>query len=1273
MFNHDHLFRLVFFTVLAILLNFVIRGSEEDPLGNLDKDLSGWSRGVLHSIQEEEYFVSWQEKCTIPDGEPGYHMVNRAQDLRLYFYPESVKVIRRTDSFPSWVHGWNLAGVGKAHPVPGMPPGFKIDKNKIEYTRGAIIESYENCKTGIRQKIIVNKPYEGLGPLKIVFEYSGDLNPVRKNDRLIEFHDKSKAILQMHRLRVEDSEEEELVFRSSLEKSRLIISIHDENAAYPLTLDAIIVSLPPWISSGKMAKENFGYSVSSAGDVNGDGFSDLIIGAPSYDNGEGGEGKVYLFTGGPDGPENTSLWQYEGNDVNARVGESVATAGDVDGDGFSDVIIGAPGMDRGETDEGCALIIFGSDTSLDSRVDFLESNQADSKFGSCVSTAGDINGDGYSDVIVGAKNFTNSLTEEGAAFVYTGSDTGINTAFTWSQYGGQEYAHFGQSVCMAGDVNRDGFTDVIVGAPYMNAGIQDEGTAYVYHGSSTGLSNSPDWSKAGGSKSDFLGISVCTAGDVNGDSFADVIVGMSGYDNGQVSEGAANIYLGSATGLASTPDITLEPDHEHSYFGSSVYTAGDVNGDGYSDVITGAYFSSNGESMEGAAYLYTGSKNGIKKTPKWSAEGNQEGANYGLSVCTAGDVNGDGYSDIIVGAPNFDAVSDNEGRCFVYYGGPDATAKSPSWITKGTQTDAEFGFCVAGACDVNGDGCDDIMISAPFFDNGQSVEGQVRIYHGAPNEGTPVQDKILEINHAGAFFGFSAAPAGDINNDGYGDIVIGAPGYDNKGMVMVYYGSNLGVDTSGTWSFYHGGENARYGESVAGAGDVNGDGFSDIIVGAPQYPNASARGSVFVYHGSEAGLPVTSQQWYFESQEDDSFLGKCVAGAGDVNGDGYSDIVIGSPGYTNEQDYEGAAYLFYGSHYGITSNDFWVGEINQAYASFGKSVSSAGDVNGDGYSDVIIGAPDYDDGEGNEGGAFVYHGGPNGITGMTPSWQNSSNQEYGSYGSSVATAGDVNGDGFSDIIIGAYSYDLFSVLDGGAAYIHLGSKDGLSEYSDWGVVSSIQNSWLGYSVASCGDVNGDGFSDVIIGSPGYRESANKIGRVHLYLGGGGNGRYRDPRQYNQTPRWNIGRLGHSSIDLAGISITIFSPWGRGKVKTEWEYKSFGTMLDGTDTKLIPAGWRETKLIVDRAGIQVYDQPQNRLIHWRARIIYHPAMLPWQPHGPWVSIPWNGMQEADFRMGPSEQASLQDIIDRILGRNHYPYDMNSDTIIDSADAIYLIIK
>jgi len=176
---------------------------------------------------------------------------------------------------------------------------------------------------------------------------------------------------------------------------------------------------------------------------------------------------------------------------------------------------------------------------------------------------------------------------------------------TWSDQGETGVDFFGGSVASAGDVNGDGYADIIVGASNApGAGTNDTGEAYVYYGSSSGLGTSAVWNVNGEASGDRFGVSVASAGDVNGDGYADVIVGANYNDDGASNAGEAYVYYGSASGLSATPDWSDQGEASGDYFGVSVASAGDVNGDGYADVIVGAYANDDAASNAGEVYVY---------------------------------------------------------------------------------------------------------------------------------------------------------------------------------------------------------------------------------------------------------------------------------------------------------------------------------------------------------------------------------------------------------------------------------------------------------------------------------------------------------------------------------------------------------------------------------------------------------------------------------------------------------------------------------------------
>jgi hypothetical protein len=416
----------------------------------------------------------------------------------------------------------------------------------------------------------------------------------------------------------------------------------------------------------------------------------------------------------------------EGQD---KLGFSVATAGDVNGDGYADLIVGAPLRESPPPlGQGSAFVYLGGPLGLStSGVVFGgQGGQFDYQFGTAVSTAGDVNGDGFDDVIVGAPYFDGGgKTDRGKAFVFYGSSTGIVTSAAWTAEGDQAHALFGSAVHAAGDVNGDGYGDIVVGQPWYDDQVHDgfAGRAYVFLGSPGGLSTVPAWVDTGGPAAMF-GYAVNTAGDVDGDGFDDVIVGAIGHSHGQLHEGGAYVYRGSASGLSSSPVWSAESDGVLAEFGRSVSTAGDVNGDGLDDVIIGAANPANNPQVPSSARVYLGSPSGLSPTPSWQSASLPPNTLAGYSVAGAGDVNGDGYDDVIVGAPN---VHKNQGMTFVYFGSATGLAPIPFWNAT-TDVPGLFGFSVSTG-DVNGDGRADILVGGPGYLGGG---GRASAYYGQP-------------------------------------------------------------------------------------------------------------------------------------------------------------------------------------------------------------------------------------------------------------------------------------------------------------------------------------------------------------------------------------------------------------------------------------------------------------------------------------------------------------------------------------------------------------
>jgi len=1189
-----------------------------------------WWGAAQEEIRQSEYQITWQDQTYLADVSAAYQAPNRAQNLRAYFTPEGVRVIPRDfagDTAP-WEWGLSLSGYhaagdpANANQFTDAAPRLTANANHIEYhhlskienLKSKIVEWYVNDARGLEHGFTLSAPPQGTesGAIALDMALTGNLTP-HLVAGAIEFSTPGGVtVLRYGELHVADADGRPLPARLELPAARTVrIAIEAAGARYPLTVDPLATT-PAWSAESNQADAEFGRSVATAGDVNGDGYSDVIIGASMYDGGQSDEGRAFVYYGSATGLNSSADWTAESDQASAQLGVAVATAGDVNGDGYSDVIVGSHQYDNDEIDEGRAYVYYGSAAGLSAAANWTaESNQANALFGYSVATAGDINGDGYSDVIVGAYQYDDGHTDEGCAFIYFGSASGLASTPNWTVESNQDGAYFGVSVGTAGDVNGDGYSDIIVGANMFDNGETNEGGVYVYHGGPVGVPKSPSWSSEANQAEARFGYSAGTAGDVNGDGYSDVIVGAFRYDNGEMNEGGTFVYHGSATGLSAAPAWTAGSNQINAYFGFSVGAAGDVNGDGYGDVIVGAYQYDNGEADEGQARVYFGADAGLSLEPDWSVESNQAEALFGYSVATAGDINGDGYSDLIVGALEYDNGETDEGCAFVYHGAASGLAEAPAWTANSDQETSFFGRAVSTAGDVNGDGYSDVIVGAAFYDNGEADEGRVYAYYGAATGLSAAANWTDESDQANAWFGVAVATAGDVNGDGYGDVIVGAAreGGD-RGWAYVYYGAATGLSVNPNWTVSGGN---KFGGSVATAGDVNGDGYSDVVVGTPS--------EVQVYYGSSAGLSAVPD-WSVNT-------GNVGATAGDVNRDGYSDVIVGDSGYQAV----GRALVYYGSTTGLQTTPAWSINGDQSDAKFGDAVAAAGDVNGDGYGDVIIGASEYDNAGGHEGRAFVYHGSATGLS-ATFAWSAGGVGQDARFGSSVAAAGDVNGDGYSEIIVGAWYYANGQSAEGMAA-VYQGSSAGLANTPAWSAEGNIQNAAFGRSVGVAGDVNGDGYADVIVGAHGGN------GRASVYYGNNGDGLHVLPRQMRTENPLPIAPLGMSDAgDAFQLRLIGRMPLGRDDVRLQWQAAPLGLSFSAPDDVITGMGaWLDT--LNGSVNIQetVSGLSPNTAYHWRARLLYRPGNALGLPASRWIHTPAVGWNETDLRTAAGNQRPI----------------------------------
>lgn len=448
----------------------------------------------------------------------------------------------------------------------------------------------------------------------------------------------------------------------------------------------------------------------------------------------------------------------------------------------------------------------------------------------------------------------------------------------------------------------------------------------------------------------------------------------------------------------------LEGGNASDYLGASVAVTGDLNGDGVDDIAVGAPGEDSAQPEAGLVGVLFGSLDGIESgmmsfPASFTGEGRGDGA--GQAVVSAGDLNGDGLADLLIGAPNQDTGGTDSGRVYAIFG------RTSGWYPKMRLSDANFsifgdpgerlgqGGSVAGGGDLNGDGYDDIAIGSPFVEASAFESGRVYIIPGqkeGQSEEVLVSDVAFTLDGEGEqnWAGFSVNFVPDLNGDGCDELLVGAPhagpNYLNQGVVYLWMGrktlpignvplSNAEIRLLGATD----GEEA--GASVASAGDMDYDGVTDLLIGAWGETDNDSNGRFYIAAMDGDLAPGTKEKDKDLKYASTSihgtgafeYLGRPGTGVGDVNGDGFDDILLGTA-LGNE------ALLFMGQGVELparlASNDadhLFVG--NQANDSAGSSVAGGGDINADGLPDFLVGAILADNRSTFDGGAvYVLYG-----------------------------------------------------------------------------------------------------------------------------------------------------------------------------------------------------------------------------------------------------------------------------------------------------------
>ena len=797
---------------------------------------------------------------------------------------------------------------------------------------------------------------------------------------------------------------------------------------------------------------------------------------------------------------------------NDYFGASVTSIGDLNRDGIPDIAVGARGDDTAGANKGAIHIMFMNTAgSVKSTVEINGTTQNgpslsdNGYFGSSVTSIGDLNRDGIPDIAVGANRDSTADIREGAIYImFMNTDGSVKSTVkinddTANGPSLSRYDYFGASVTSIGDLNRDGIPDIAAGANG-GGGNSDKGAIHIMFMNTDGsvkstvkinddTANGPSLSVDG-----FFGASVTSIGDLNRDGIPDIAVGANGDSTTGNNKGAIHIMFMNTDGsVKSTVKINDDTANgpslsDDGFFGASVTSIGDLDGDGVNDIIVGADGDNAGGNDRGTIHIMFMNTNGSVKSTVEINDATTYGPSlsdydfFGTSVTSIGDLNRDGIPDIAVGA----------------------------------RGDATGGNSDKGAIHI-------ISLTSLFPSGNGFVDSTVEINNATTN-GLTLSD--------GDVFGASVASIGDLDHDGVDDIIVGAYGDDaggagagaNRGAIHIMFMNTAGSvkstveindDTTNGPSLS---KNDNFGTSVTSIGDLDHDGVDDIIVGASGVPGSISKGAIHIMFMNKDGsvdktVEINDTTTNGPSLSNFDNFGSSVTSIGDLNRDGVQDIAVGAIGDPSGIR-KGAIHILFMNITGSVDKTVKIDGTTQNgpslnyFDNFGSSVTSIGDLNRDGIPDIAVGANGDNAGGGDTRGAIhIMFMNTTGsvdktvkIDGDTTNGPSLSNTDY--FGTSIVSIGDLNRDGIPDIAVGAGG-DNTGGDDRGAIHILFMNRDGsvkstveINNATTNG--SSLSNDdFFGISAAPIGDLNRDGIPDIAVGAYHDDAGGDDRGAIHI--------------------------------------------------------------------------------------------------------------------------------------------------------------------------------